>query len=78
MTKTIGLFTNKPGPVYPLSDNRDNSSTAVWLESDSNSVVLVPAPDKPSILHRCFFTDEAVSGGVMSFGRVRLMFGSFA
>ena len=46
-------------------------------ESDSNSVVLV-APDKPSILHICFFTDEAVSGGVMSFGRVRLMYGSSA
>ena len=61
-TKTIGSSSDKPGPVNPLSDNRDVSSTAVWLESDSNRVLVAPV-EKPSILHRCFFTDEAVSGG---------------
>ena len=63
-------------PVDPLSDNHDISSTAVQLESDLNSVVLVPS-DKPLILHRCFFTDEAVCGGVMSFWRVQLMYGGY-
>jgi hypothetical protein len=47
--RIIGSFSDNPGPEYPLKANRENSTTAVSLESDSNNVELVGA-DRPSIL----------------------------
>ena len=62
-TRTIGSFSDNPGPEYPPQASREDSTAAVLLESDSNNVELVGA-DKPSILQRFFFTDKAVRGGV--------------
>jgi hypothetical protein len=76
-TRTIGSFSDNPGPEYPLKTNLEDSTTAVSLESDSNNAELVGA-DRPSILQRWFFTDKAVRGGVTNFGKVRLMNGLFA
>jgi hypothetical protein len=39
--RIIGSFSDNPGPEYPLKANRENSTTAVSLESDSNNVELV-------------------------------------
>jgi hypothetical protein len=71
----MGSSSDIPGPEYSLTANRKDSSTAVLLESDSNSSVELVGPENPSILQRYLFTDKAFRGGGTNIGRVRLMNG---